>query len=102
MISETIQSIKNTEARANAIVGEAEKQCIEILNVAAAQANQISETQKTEMKSRSEKDMAEARKNGEIFLESGMKAIAEEVELLKSGAAAKKAMAVDLVITKLV
>lgn len=67
MVSETIQSIKTTELQASDIISQAEKQCIEILNEAAARAGQISETRKTETKSQSERDMEAAREKADRF-----------------------------------
>ena len=102
MVSETIQSIKTTELQASDIISQAEKQCIEILNEAAARAGQISETRKTETKSQSERDMEAAREKGRQILEDAGKAIAEEVKSLKAEVSGKKEAAIDFVNTKLV
>ena len=75
MVENTIQAIKETEAKAEAVVREAESKYREILDEAAKKAEAMKSEQIQNMKQKAQSDMEKAKEKGTQDLDSAMSEI---------------------------
>lgn len=102
MVEKTIHEIKETEAKADAIVKDAEIKSREILENAVKEAADIKAEQAQTAKQKAESDMARAKEAGAQSMSEVLSQIEQEVMNLKASALAKEEDAVNLVISQLV
>lgn len=102
MVEETIQVIRETEAKADSIVREAEVKSNQIVDDAAKQAKQWKEEQLAAMERNMQKAMSDAKEEGERVQAETLSKIEKEVVALKELASGKEEEAVSLVISQLV
>ncbi len=103
MVEETIQVIRETEAKADAITRDAEVKGNQIVDDAEKQAKQWKEEQLAVMEEKMQKAMTDAREEGEwVQAERTLSKIEKEVVALKEFASVKEEEAVSLVIAQLV
>lgn len=102
MVEETIQVIRETEAKADAITGDAEVKGNQIVDDAEKQAKQWKEEQLAVMEEKMQKAMTDAREEGKRVQAETLSKIEKEVVALKELASVKEEEAVSLVIAQLV
>ena len=102
MVENTIQAIKDTEAKADEVVREAELRYKEILEGAAKKAEEMKSEQIQGMKQQAQSDMEQAKGRGTQDLDSAMTGIQKEVAALKELALQKFDTAVNLVVSELI
>ena len=102
MVENTIQAIKETEAKADAVVREAESKYRDILDEAAKKAEALKSEQIQNMKQKAQSDMEKAKEKGTQDLDSAMSEIRREVAALKELAQQKHDAAVNLVVSELI
>lgn len=102
MVEETIQVIRETEAKADAITRDAEVKGNQIVDDAEKQAKQWKEEQLTVMEEKMQKAMTDAREEGKRVQAETLSKIEKEVVALKELASVKEEEAVSLVIAQLV
>lgn len=102
MVEETIQVIRETEAKAEAIVKDAEVQCRKILEEASAKAEDLKAEQIKEIREKADAIMNDAKEQGAQAQQTSMTEVENEIQALKETAASRKDEAVSLVISQLV
>lgn len=102
MVEETIQVIRETEAKAEAIVKDAEVQCREILEEASKKAEGLKADRIQEMRKKADAMMEEAKEKGVQSQKAAMSDVENEMRILKEFAASKEGEAVNLVMSQLV
>ena len=102
MVENTIQAIKDTEAKAEAVVREAELMYKDIQDGAAKKAEQMKSEQIQGTKQKAQSDMEQAKEKGTQDLNAAMSEIQREVSALKELALQKHDAAVNLVVSELV
>ena len=102
MVEETIQVIRETEAKADAITRDAEVKGNQIVDDAEKQAKQWKEEHLAAMEEKMQKAMSDASEEGERVQAETLSKIEKEVIALKELASAKEEEAVSLVIAQLV
>lgn len=102
MVEKTIHEIKETEAKADAIVKDAEIKSREILDHAAKEAAAIKAELAQTAKQKAESDMARAKEEGTQSMNKVLSEIELEVKNLKASALAKEEDAVNLVISQII
>lgn len=102
MVEKTIHEIKETEAKADAIVKDAEIKSREILDDAGKEAACIKSEQAQKAKQKAESDMARAKEAGAQSMSEVLSGIELEVKNLKASALAREEDAVNLVISQLI
>ena len=102
MVEETIQVIRETEAKADAITRDAEVKGNQIVDDAEKQAKQRKEEQLAVMEEKMQKAMTDAREEGARVQAETLSKIEKEVVALKELASVKEEEAVSLVIAQLV
>ena len=102
MVEETIQVIRETEAKADALTRDAEVKGNQIVDDAEKQAKQWKEEQLAVMEEKMQKAMTDAREEGKRVQAETLSKIEKEVVALKELASVKEEEAVSLVIAQLV
>lgn len=102
MVEETIQVIRETEAKAEAIVEDAEVQCKRILEEASRQAEDLKAGQILEVRKKADAIMENAKEQGAQAQKNAMTDVENEIRALKETAASREDEAVSLVISQLV
>lgn len=102
MVEETIQTIRETEQKANAIVKEAEAKSQEILAEASKKADAIREESRRAAKAAFDAAMEEAKTQGVLTQDKASADIEKEVQALKELALGREEEAIQLVIAGLV
>lgn len=102
MVEETIQVIRETEAKADSIAREAEVKSNQIVDDATKQAKQWKEEQLAAMERNMQKAMSDVKEEGERVQAETLSKIEKEVVALKELASGKEEEAVGLVISQLV
>lgn len=102
MVKETIEAIKESEAKAEQIIREASEQGKTFIDQANEQAKSRVEKAKNAIRQK-EMQAEEAReKDGTVYLENALKETEEEVMSLKQMAEQKAQEAIDLIVSQLV
>lgn len=102
MVEETIQVIRETEAKAEAIVKDAEVQCKRILEDASQEAESLKAEQIQEIRKKADAIMENAREQGAQSQKTAMSDVEIEIKALKELASSREDEAVSLVISQLV
>lgn len=102
MVEQTIQAIRETEAKAGAIVMDADVQCRKILEDASQEAQTHKADQIEEILKKAESMMEDAKVQGTQTLQEAAAAVENEIGVLKGLASEKEEAAVSLVISQLV
>lgn len=102
MVEETIQVIKETEAKADAIVKDADAQCKKMLEQASQRVETLKAEQIAGAQKKAESMLQQAKAEGEKSQETAVLTVLKEVEALKELASQKEREAISLVITQLV
>lgn len=102
MVEETIQVIRETEAKAEAIVKDAEVQCRKILEDASAQAEDLKAEQIRQIREKADAIMNDAKEQGAQTQKTSVSDVEREISALKETAASRQGEAVSLVISQLV
>ena len=102
MVEETIQVIRETEAKAGAIVKEADAKCRKILDDASKEADMLKARHVEEIRRQAESMMEAAKEQGAQSLKEAAVAVEKEISALKELASEKEEQAVSLVISQLV
>lgn len=102
MVEETIQLIRETEAKAEAVVKDADAQCRKILDDASTEADTLKAGQMEEIRKRAAAMMEAAKEQGAQSQKDAMSAVEKEISALKQLASEKEETAVSLVISQLV
>lgn len=102
MVKQTIQAIKETEAKAGVIVKDAQVQCKKILEDASKQAQKRKEENIEKALKEAESMMEAVRAQGEQIQQKAAVAVENEVGVLKQLAFEKEETAVGLAIAQLI
>ncbi|MBU3875921.1 ATPase [Faecalicatena sp. AGMB00832] len=102
MVEETIQVIRETEAKAEAIVKDAEVQCKKILEDASVKAGDLKAEQIGQAREKADAIMDNAKEQGAQAQKTSMSDVEHEIQTLKETAASRVDEAVGLVISQLV
>ena len=102
MVEETIQLIRETEAKAEAVVKDADAQCRKILDDASKEADTLKAGQMEEIRKRAASMMEAAKEQGAQSQKDAMSAVEKEISALKQLASEKEETAVSPVISQLV
>ena len=102
MVEETIQVIRETEAKAEAVVKDADAQCRKILDDASKKADTLKAGQMEEIRKRAASMMEAAKEQGAQSQKDAMSAVEKEISALKQLASEKEETAVSLVVSQLV
>ena len=102
MVEETIQVIRETEAKAGAIVKEADAKCRKILDDASKEADMLKADQVEAIRRQAESMMEAAKEQGAQAQKNAMTDVENEIRALKETAASREDEAVSLVISQLV
>lgn len=102
MVEETIQVIRETEAKAEAIVKDAEVQCRKILEDASRQAEDLKAEQIRMIREKADAIMNDAKEQGAQTQKNSMSEVENEIQALKEAAASRADEAAGLVISQLV
>lgn len=102
MVEETIQVIRETEAKAEALVKDAEVQSKRILEDASKEAESLKEAMLKEIRLKADTIMADAKEQGAQSQKKAMSDVEDDIKSLKEAAASKEDEAVSLVISQLV
>ena len=101
MVEETIQVIRETEAKADSIAREAEVKSNQIVDDATKQAKKWKEEQLAAMEQNMQKAMSDAKKEGEQVQAETLLKIEKEVVALKELASGKEEEAVNVILRKM-
>lgn len=102
MVEETIQTIKETEKEAEALVKAAEDKCAGILEHASEEAKRLKETTIADAQTKAKEAMGAAREAGKATTEEALAKVEKEIAALKEEAGKKEAQAIKAVIEHLV
>lgn len=102
MVEDTIQVIRETEAKAAGIMAQAEAESRSILEDARMQAEQLIGGTRSDCRRESEREMERARTDGVLFQENAASSIAMDVQALRELAGRREEEAVNLVISSLI
>lgn len=102
MIEETIQVIRETEAKAEALVKDAEVQCKKILEEASKEAESLKADKIHEIRLKADTMMADAKEQGAQSQKAALSEVENDIKSLKEAAASKEDEAVSLVMSQLV
>lgn len=102
VVEETIQTIRETESEADAIVKDAEAKGKELLEKASQEAKKQKEEHLSGVEAKAKTDLESARAQGEKTQAEAEITAAKEVDALKTMALQKKKEAVNLVIEQLI
>lgn len=102
MVEQTIQVIRDTEAKADTIVRTAQEDCTKIIEEAVKKAAEIKAEELQKVKEKAEASMKLAQDDGEKVTEEQTSRIEKEVQALKALALDKEEEAISLVISQLV
>lgn len=102
MVEQTIQAIRETEAKAGAIVKDAEVQCKNILEDASQEARTHKADQLEKTLRKAESMMEDAKVQGTQTWQEAAATVENEIKVLKGLASEKEEAAVSLVISQLV
>lgn len=102
MVEETIQTIRETEAKADSILREAQQQSEKILEEATKKAAILKEEKLQAAKTQAEQSLEHARAKGIVLQNQSADDVEDAVKALKADALQKQEAAVSLVISKLI
>ena len=101
-VKQVLLSNMETEAKAGAIVKEADAKCRKILDDASKEADMLKADQAEEIRRQAESMMEAAKEQGAQSLKEAASAVEKEISALKELASEKEEQAVSLVISQLV
>ncbi len=102
MVQDTIQAVKEAEAKAAQTVREASERGKSLIDDAKRQAQQMKEETQAAVKKKAAESEAGLLKDGEAYLEQSMKEAQEEITAMKEAAETKADKAVELIISELI
>ncbi|MBS4929779.1 MAG: hypothetical protein KH020_00315 [Clostridiales bacterium] len=102
MVKETIEAIKESEAKAEQIIREASEQGKTFIDQANEQAKSRVEKAKNAIRQKEIQAEGAREKDGTVYLENALKEAEEEVMSLKQMAEQKAQEAIDLIVSQLV
>lgn len=101
MVQDTIQAVKEAEAKAAQTVKEASEKGKSLVDAAKRQAEQMKEEAQAAVKRKAAESADGLAKDGEAYLEKSMKESQEEIAAMKAAAELKTDRAVELIISEL-
>lgn len=102
MVEETIQVIRETEAKAGTIISDADQEYKKILENAHKEAEQLKTDQKDTALKKAEAVMETAHKRGEEIRIKSVADTGNEINLLKEIALKREGEAISLIVSQLV
>ena len=102
MVQDTIQAVKEAEAKAAQTVREATEKGKSLVDAAKRQADQMREETQAAVKKKAAESADGLAKDGEAYLEQSMKEAQAEIAAMKAAAESKTDKAVEMIISELI